>query len=318
MTTSPTSFGPHLIGIEPLERTQIEAVLARAAEMKRAWASQGPAGVPRLGGVLVNAFFENSTRTRTSFEVAATRLGAAVVNFDVGSSSVKKGESLLDTARTIDAMEPRWLVVRHASAGVPAMLAEVVRASVINAGDGAHAHPTQALLDALTLTEKFGGVRGLRIAIVGDILHSRVARSNLWCLGKLGASVVLVGPRALCPDGLAGFGGFDVRVAHTLEEGLPGVDAVMLLRIQHERMKKGLFPSVGEYQRMYGLTSERLTALAPRAMVMHPGPFNRGVEISGDLADGERSLILHQVANGVPTRMAVLAMLAEGRGEGRR
>lgn len=313
MSTKATTLGPHLVGIESLDRSQIEAVIAKAVEFKAAWAQQGQSALPRVGGLLVNAFFENSTRTRTSFEVAALRLGATVVNFDVGASSVKKGESLHDTARTIDAMEPTWLVVRHASAGVPAMLAEVVRTSVINAGDGAHAHPTQALLDAMTLQETFGNVRGLRVAIVGDILHSRVARSNLWCLGKLGASVVLVGPRALCPDTFTNFGGFDVRVTHSLEEGLPGADAVMLLRIQHERMKKGLFPSISEYHRVYGLTSERLTALAPRAMVMHPGPFNRGVEISGDLADSDRSLILKQVANGVPTRMAVLSMLGDAR-----
>lgn len=308
MIAPPTASARHLLQIQELGASAIEAFLLRAQQFR-----DRPPPAILAGRRLVNLFFENSTRTRTSFETAARRLGADVTNFDLASSSVKKGESLLDTVRTIDAMEPDFIVLRHASAGAPAFIAAHTRASMINAGDGSHEHPTQALLDALTLKQRFGRIAGLRIAIVGDLLHSRVARSNIWCLGTLGAKLTLAGPRAFVPETYAGFGGFDVRVTHDLAAAVEGADAVMLLRIQLERMQKGLFPSLSEYHRVYGLTSERLDRMAPKAVVLHPGPFNRGVEISGELADSERSLILQQVANGVPTRMGVLAILDEAR-----
>lgn len=304
----------HLLQIEGLSARVVTEMIDRAQAFA---AATDDAATPLRGRRLVNLFFENSTRTRTSFETAAKRLGADVIHFDLASSSVKKGESLLDTVRTIDAMEPDFIAVRHASAGAPAFIAAHTRASMINAGDGSHEHPTQALLDALTIRQRFGRIAGLRVAIVGDVLHSRVARSNLWCLGTLGARITLGGPRAFVPESFCGFGGFDVRVAHDLPGAIEGADVVMLLRIQLERMQQGLFPSLGEYHRLYGLTTERLKRYAPNAGVMHPGPFNRGVEISGELADSDRSLILQQVANGVPTRMAVLTMLHEARRAGR-
>jgi aspartate carbamoyltransferase catalytic subunit len=311
MNAGSNPFPRHLLQIEGLRRDAILSLVRSAAS----FAGEGdPASRTRLAGRrLVNLFFENSTRTRTSFETAARRLGADVLNFDLASSSVKKGESLLDTVRTIDAMRPDFIAIRHASAGAAAFIAEHTGAGVINAGDGAHEHPTQALLDAFTITQRLGRVEGRRIAIVGDVLHSRVARSSIWCLGTLGASITLGGPRAFLPEGFAGFGGHDVRVAHELGAAIEGADVVILLRIQLERMQKGLFPSLGEYHRLYGLTSERLAKYSPTAFVMHPGPFNRGVEISGELADSDRSLILTQVANGVPTRMAVLAALDDAR-----
>ncbi len=316
-TTAPPLSGRHLLQLEGLSAETITAMLDRADACVTASAAAETKPLPLSGRRLVNLFFENSTRTRTSFETAARRLGADVINFDLANSSVKKGESLLDTVRTIDAMQPDFIAIRHASAGAPAFIAAHTRASVINAGDGSHEHPTQALLDALTIRRRFGRLAGLRVSIVGDVLHSRVARSNIWCLCTLGASVTLAGPRAFVPESLAGFGGHSVRVAHDLASGIQGADVVMLLRMQLERMQKGLFPSLGEYHRLFGLTSERLDAHAPKAVVMHPGPFNRGVEISGELADSDRSLILTQVANGVPMRMAVLTVLDEARRAGR-
>lgn len=305
----------HLLTIEGMSREQILMLLGRARQFKSALDGTDRFPSPLAGRVVVNLFFENSTRTRTSFEMAARRLGAEVVNFDIPSSSVKKGETIEDTVETLGAMGPEVIIVRHSAAGVPALIARHVRGSVVNAGDGSHEHPTQALLDALTISEQFGRIDGVKVAMVGDILHSRVARSNLWCLGALGASITLVGPTSLVPDGLADVpwgGGRTARVCHDLAEGIRGADVVYLLRIQTERMKQAMFPSVGEYRRLYGMDSQRLSHAGPKAVVMHPGPFNRGIEISGELADSDRSLILRQVANGVPTRMAVLATLAEG------
>jgi aspartate carbamoyltransferase catalytic subunit len=265
--------------------------------------------LPTLRGkTVVNLFFENSTRTRTSFELAAKRLSADVINFAVSTSSVSKGESLLDTARTIRALGADFIVMRHASAGTPHLLAERVRdLSIINAGDGCHEHPTQGLLDLFTILERKERIEGLQVVILGDILHSRVARSNIWGLTKLGARVRLIGPRTLIPRGVETMG---VEVCHDLDRGLRDADVINILRIQRERMEQNLFPSIREYRLLYGLTEERLARAKPGALVMHPGPVNRGVEITQAVADGPRSVIGEQVTNGVAVRMAVLYLLS--------
>lgn len=310
----PTFPHRHLLAVEPLSAADIYAVLDRAVGFKQLLEHNQEAPSVLRGRRLVNLFFENSTRTRTSFELAARPLGATVINFDVGTSSFAKGESLLDTAHTIHAMGVDYIVMRHPSSGACEFLAREVRASVINAGDGSHEHPTQALLDAFTLREHFGRVEGLSVTIIGDLLHSRVGRSNIHCLLKLGAKVTLSGPAALAPrafEALAEPG--RVRVVHDTDEAVKGADAVYLLRIQHERQKKGLFPSLGEYRRLFGMDERRLALAAPHAVVMHPGPVNRGVEIASDVLDGERSRVLTQVTNGVAVRMAALALLEESR-----
>jgi len=268
-----------------------------------------------VAGLMLNLFFEHSTRTRTSFEVAAKRLGLDVVNFDLAASSVSKGESLEDTIRTIDAMRPDFVVVRHPRAGAPEEVARYTRASVINAGDGAREHPTQALLDTLTLCDHFGfeapaQLSGLRIALVGDIAHSRVARSNLMIWKAAGADIRLVGPRAFVPQGFAQLGW---QVHHDLDSGIRDADVVYCLRVQTERQSGIVYPSVAEYHRRYGLTLGRLDSLAGRAVVMHPGPVNRGVELSGEVLTDPRCLVETQVANGVWTRMAVIKTLHESR-----
>ncbi len=267
------------------------------------------------GALLVNLFFENSTRTQNSFEVAAKRLGADVVNMTVASSSVAKGETLLDTAATLNAMRPDILVVRHSASGAPALLSQKVSCSVINAGDGMHEHPTQALLDALTLKRTLGDIGGLRIAICGDILHSRVARSNVALLGMLGAEVRLIGPPTLLPADADRWG---AEVFHDMESGLKGCDVIMMLRLQLERMKGALVPSKREYFHFYGLDRAKLNLAAPGALVMHPGPMNRGVEISSDVADDlDVSLITKQVETGVAMRMAIIdALFAARQNEG--
>jgi len=260
--------------------------------------------VPALRGkTVVMAFFEDSTRTRTSFDLAARRLSADVVTFSAGSSSVKKGESLRDTVETISAMGVDAIVVRHASSGVPRRLTEWTDAAVINAGDGWHQHPTQALLDCYTIQQRFGSLEGRRIAICGDVNHSRVARSDIDAFTKLGAEVVLVGPRTLLPPSLEGW---PVKVEPDLDSVLGDLDVVYLLRIQQERLGSALFPSLREYRARYGLTRQRLARLRPDALVMHPGPMNRGVEIDPEAADDDRAVVLDQVAAGVPVRMAVL------------
>jgi aspartate carbamoyltransferase catalytic subunit len=266
--------------------------------------------VPTLRGkTVVNLFIEPSTRTRSSFEIAEKRLSADALNFSTSTSSLVKGETLLDTMRNLEAMAPDFVVLRHSEAGAPHFLARHCRASIINAGDGAHEHPTQALLDAFTIRQKKGRFEGLRVAVVGDILHSRVARSNILLLTRMGARVTVCGPPTLLPREVHTYG---CDATHDIEAALRRVDVVMMLRIQLERMQAGFFPSLREYARYYGLDSRRLALAAPDAIVMHPGPINRGVEIMSEVADGSASVILEQVANGVAVRMAVLYLLAGG------
>lgn len=303
-----------LLGIEDLSVHEIRSLLDTAVSMKDVF-TRTIKKVPTLTGrTVVNLFFENSTRTRTSFELAAKRLSADVLNFDIGTSSVAKGESLADTVATIQALGADFIVMRHASPGAPHYVASRVPASVINAGDGAHEHPTQALLDAFTMREHFGTLEGLTVAIVGDIIHSRVARSNIHLLRRMGARVHLIGPPTLVPDVFEDMG---CKVFHRLHDGLRDADIVYLLRIQLERQSKNLFPSIKEYQTLYGLTLDRLAWAQPNAVVLHPGPVNRGVEIASDVLDDPRCLVTDQVTNGVAVRMAVLYHL-RGAGGARR
>jgi aspartate carbamoyltransferase catalytic subunit len=294
----------HLLGIAGLDRPAIDGILDRADGLLA-----DPSAHRRAlaGRTVVNAFFEPSTRTRTSFELAAKRLGAEVVSFEASGSSLSKGETLLDTCRTLDAMGPDAVVLRHAASGAAEFVAHRVGFQVINAGDGAHEHPTQALLDAFTLRRALGRLERLVVVICGDVAHSRVARSNAHLLRRYGAEVRVVGPRTLMPP--AAEEALGVRVFHELEEALRGADAVMALRIQHERMEPHLLPGDRDYARAYGLTEARLAAAAPEALVMHPGPLNRGVEIDSGLADSPRSLILDQVTAGLAVRSAVLVEL---------
>jgi aspartate carbamoyltransferase catalytic subunit len=295
----------HLLGIEPLEPSHIETILDTAAGVREVL-DRPIKKVPTLRGrSVVNLFYEASTRTRVSFEVAEKVLSADATSIATATSSVQKGETLLDTARNLEAMNPDLIVIRHSSSGAPHFLARHVKCAVVNAGDGAHEHPTQALLDAYTIREHKGRLRGLRVAIVGDLLHSRVARSNVWLLTKMGADVVLCGPPTLVPPGIDGH----ARVTNSMDEAVEGADVVMMLRIQQERMTGGFFPSQREFHARYGLNAERLRRARHDAIVMHPGPMNRGVEISSEVADGPRSVILEQVTNGVAVRMAVLLLL---------
>ncbi|MDT9597801.1 aspartate carbamoyltransferase catalytic subunit [Sphingosinicella rhizophila] len=298
---------PHrnLLGINQLQAGEILYLLDEA-EQWLAFNRQPRKRDERLAGLtIINIFFENSTRTLLSFEIAGKRLGAQVVNMRTAQSSLNKGESLVDTALTLGAMRPDVLVIRHATAGVPQEIAGLVGCSVINAGDGTGEHPTQALLDALTIRRRKGRIDGLKIAICGDIRHSRVARSNLLCLPRLGAEVRVVGPDSLLPDELGGIASFT-----DMDEGIEGADIVMMLRIQRERMPDIAPESLGDFYRLYGLSRERLARAAPDAIVMHPGPINRGVEIDGEIADDpDRSAILDQVEAGVATRMACLDLL---------
>jgi aspartate carbamoyltransferase catalytic subunit len=268
--------------------------------------------VPALRGkTVVNLFVEPSTRTRTSFELAALRLSADVINFAAEASSFKKGETLKDTARNLQALNADFFIVRHSAAGAPHFLARVLDAHVVNAGDGAHEHPTQALLDVFTVREKKERLAGLKVTILGDILSSRVARSNIWALNKLGAHVTLCGPPTLVPRVFEQMG---CRVTYNLKEAIGDADVINLLRIQHERQRKTMFPSLGEYTSLFGIDKSRLAATKPGVLIMHPGPINRGVEIDADVADGERSVILEQVTNGLAVRMAVLFLLNGGKG----
>jgi aspartate carbamoyltransferase catalytic subunit len=298
-----------LLGIEPLTPEEIQLILDTAEGFKEV--SERPVKkVPALRGQLViNLFMEASTRTRVSFEIAEKRLSADTLGFSASGSSVEKGETLIDTAKNLMAMAPDMIVIRHRHPGSPKMLADVLPASIINAGDGAHEHPTQALLDAFTIRERLGRLAGVNVSIVGDITFSRVVRSNIHLLTKMGANVTLAGPPTLIPAEIEKLG---VRVVHSLDEALEGADVVMMLRIQLERQGKLSFPSVREYFNTFGLTSERLRRAKEGVLVMHPGPMNRGVEISSDVADGRYSVILDQVTNGVAVRMAVLYLLAGG------
>ncbi|MEI6337675.1 MAG: aspartate carbamoyltransferase catalytic subunit [Verrucomicrobiota bacterium] len=300
-----------LLGLEELSVEEIRLIL----DTTRAFKGVGQRSlkkVPALRGkTLVNFFVEPSTRTRTSFELAALRLSADVVNLSVGASSLQKGETLKDTALNLQALQADIIVLRHSSAGASRFLSERLEASIINAGDGAHEHPTQGLLDTFTILEKRGKIEGLKVAIVGDILFSRVARSNIHALIKLGAEVTLVGPTTLVPRVFEKLG---VRVAHTLDAVLETADVINLLRIQHERQRKEYFPGLGEYIALFGLTKARAARLKPDCLIMHPGPINRGVEIDSDVADGARSVILEQVTNGLAVRMAVLYLCAGGAG----
>jgi aspartate carbamoyltransferase catalytic subunit len=292
-----------LLGIRELELREIETILDTAAAFKTV-GSRDIKKVPSLRGkTMVNFFVEPSTRTRTSFELAAFRLSADVVNISATTSSLQKGETLKDTALNLQALYADIIVLRHSSAGAPKFLAERLDSSIVNAGDGAHEHPTQALLDVFTIRERLGKIDGLKIAIVGDILFSRVARSNIWALKKLGAEVTLVGPSTLVPRSFEEMG---VKVARHIEDILDSADVINLLRIQHERQRKEYFPSLNEYIRFFGLTKARAARLRPGCLVMHPGPINRGVEIDSDIADGPQSVILDQVTNGLAVRMAVL------------
>ncbi|MBI4401722.1 MAG: aspartate carbamoyltransferase catalytic subunit [Nitrospirae bacterium] len=298
-----------LVSIASLSTDEIMMILETAESFKEV-SGREIKKVPALRGkTVVNFFFEPSTRTRTSFELAAKRLSADVINFSPSSSSVVKGETLLDTARNIEAMQADIIVLRHPAAGAAETLARGVKSSVINAGDGWHEHPTQALLDLFTMREKKLDFKGLRVAIVGDLAHSRVARSNIYALTKLGTEVRAVGPPTMIPAYLDRLG---VRVSYNLDEALRGVDVIMMLRLQLERQGRALFPTIREYSRLYGLTAERLRLAEPGALVMHPGPINRGVEIAPEVADSFSSVILDQVANGVAVRMGVLYLLSGG------
>ncbi|HYR52854.1 MAG TPA: aspartate carbamoyltransferase catalytic subunit [Candidatus Dormibacteraeota bacterium] len=296
-----------LLGLEDLSAEEIVSILDTARTFREVLDRPIPK-VPSLRGLTAaNLFFEASTRTRLSFELAEKRLSADTVNFQTSGSSVSKGESLKDTARNIEAMGIHLVVIRHQSSGAPHYLAGNLDAGVINAGDGTHEHPTQGLLDIFTIRERRGKVAGLRVAIIGDIAHSRVARSNIWGLTKLGASVTIAGPATMMPMEVERFG---VKVARSVDEAIEGADVVNILRIQLERQRSTLYSSLREYARVYGITSTRLKRAKPDVTVMHPGPMNRGVEIAQDVADGEHSVILQQVTNGVAVRMAVLYLLA--------
>ena len=307
-----------LLGIRELSVEEINTILDTAESFKEV-SARAIKKVPALRGkTVINLFFEASTRTRTSFEIAAKRLSADAVNISASSSSVSKGESLVDTAQNLQAMAPDAIVIRHPSPGVPHQLSRMVSASIINGGDGAHEHPTQALLDAFTIREHKGHIAGLQVAIVGDIMHSRVARSNAHLLTRLGAHVRIGGPRTLIPigyDRLIENSEGSLTVCDHIDEAIAGSDVVMMLRIQRERMTAAFFPSLKEYSVQYGLTLRRLELAADDCIVMHPGPINRGIEISSEVVDSARSLILDQVTNGVAVRMAILFLLIGTEGQ---
>jgi aspartate carbamoyltransferase catalytic subunit len=301
-----------LLGIRDLSAAEIKGILDTADNFREI-NSREIKKVPTLRGkTIINLFFESSTRTRTSFELAAKRLSADAVNISVSASSLTKGETLLDTALNLDAMAPDCIVVRHSSAGVPHQLAKVSKAAIVNAGDGANEHPTQALLDAMTIREHKKKIGGLNVAIVGDILHSRVARSNIHLLTKLGAKVRVAGPKTLVPQDFEYLVDKNLLVAPSIEEAIDSADVVMILRIQRERQDSAYFPTLREYAIHYGLTNERLDLAKKDAIVLHPGPMNRGIEISSEVADSSRSLILDQVKYGVAVRMAVLYLATGG------
>jgi len=306
------ALGKDLLGLEPLTGEQIQLILDTAEPFKEI-SERAIKKVPTLrGSTIVNLFFENSTRTRISFEFAEKRLSADTVNVAASGSSVAKGETLVDTARNLEAMRIDMVVIRHGASGAAKFLAERIESNVINAGDGTHEHPTQALLDMLTLRDNFKKLAGLKVCICGDVLHSRVARSNIWGLQKMGAEVAVCGPRSLLPNAIDQMG---VTVFSRIEEAIEWADALNILRLQLERMTAGYIPSLREYNRVFGVTRERLERAPKDILILHPGPMNRGVEIDSDVADGPHSVILPQVTNGVAIRMAILYLLAGGKPE---
>jgi aspartate carbamoyltransferase catalytic subunit len=302
----------HLLDIQSLTPEEINTVLETAQAFKQV-GERAIKKVPALRGkTVINLFVEPSTRTRISFELAAHRLTADVINFTAEASSLKKGETLKDTARNLEALNADIIIIRHSATGAPHFLSRFLKsASIVNAGDGAHEHPTQALLDVFTIREKKGTIEGLNVTILGDILYSRVARSNIWALKKLGANVTLCGPSTLVPRAFEQMG---CKVTYDLEEAISGADVINLLRIQHERQRKTMFPSIGEYTSLFSLNKTRLALTKPEVLIMHPGPINRGVEIDSDIADSSRSVILEQVTNGLAVRMAVLFLISGGKG----
>lgn len=302
----------HLLGLDDISGEQIVTILDTAGSFREVL-DRPIKRLPTLQGkTVVNLFYEASTRTRISFELAEKRLSADIVNFSASTSSVKKGETLIDTVKNIEAMKIDMVVVRHSSPGAPHLLARVLDANIINAGDGGHEHPTQALLDMFTVRQKLGKLKGITVALVGDISHSRVALSNIYGLKKLGARVLVCGPSTLIPREIEKLG---VEIHHNIDEIIPQVDVMNILRLQLERQRKGLFPSLREYHNYFGITRERLENASRPILIMHPGPMNRGVEISSNVADSEHSVILEQVTNGVAVRMAILYLLAGGRSE---
>ncbi len=305
----------HLLGIEPLTPQDITALLDQAQAFEEVCERPSIKIVPALRKKLVvNLFFENSTRTRNSFEIAEKRLSAEIINFDADTSSLNKGETLIDTAMNLQAMHPDLIVMRHSAPGAHALLSRHMKASIVNAGDGSHEHPTQALLDAYTLRKHFGRLEGLRVAIVGDIRNSRVVRSNLWLLTRMGARVTLVGPPTLVPREMQGIWP-SIEICHDFDAVIPEQDAIMMLRAQFERGTGAYIPGQAEYSRFFQLNPARMARAKKSVVVLHPGPINRGLEITSDVADGPNNLILDQVTNGVPVRMAVLYLLSNPHGE---
>lgn len=300
----------HLLDLQSLTVAELTAILDTARAFKAINERSIKRVPPLRGKTVINLFVEPSTRTRISFELAALRLSADVINFSAEASSLKKGETLRDTVRNLESLNADIIILRHSASGAPHYLARFARAHVINAGDGAHEHPTQGLLDTFTIRERKGRVAGLNVTILGDILYSRVARSNIWALLKLGANVTLCGPPTLVPKVFERFG---CRVTWDLQEALKDADVVNLLRIQHERQRVTMFPSLGEYTALFGLTQARMKWVKPDALIMHPGPINRGVEIESEIADGDQSVILEQVTNGLAVRMAVLFLVNGGK-----
>lgn len=303
----------HLLGIHYLETSDIDIILESSLACKRILARSTAKLTTLRGRTVVNLFFEPSTRTRSSFEMAEKRLSADILNFSSSTSSVAKGETLVDTARNLQSMAPDIIVIRHPAAGAPQLLARVCKTAIVNAGDGMHEHPTQAFLDAVTILEKRHRIEGLRIAIIGDIRHSRVARSDTLLFSRLGAEVRVCGPPTLIPEGFDRLGG---QTTYDISEAIEGADVVMVLRVQKERQQEAFLPSIKEYFELYGLTTTRLKSAKRNVLVMHPGPINRGVEIDSEVADGPYSVILQQVTNGVAVRMAILHLLAGGSSSG--
>ncbi|MCF7669241.1 MAG: aspartate carbamoyltransferase catalytic subunit [Verrucomicrobia bacterium] len=301
----------HLLDIQSLSADEITTILDTARAFK-AVGRRAIKKVPALRGkTVINLFVEPSTRTRISFQLAAQRLTADIINFSAEVSSLRKGESLKDTTRNLEALNADIIIIRHSAAGAPHFLSRILKASVVNAGDGSHEHPTQALLDVFTMREKKGSLKDLNVTILGDILYSRVARSNIWALRKMGANVTLAGPATLVPRMFEKLG---CRVVYDLKDAIADADVINILRIQHERQRKTMFPSIGEFSKMFGINKSRLDWTKEDTIIMHPGPINRGVEIDNDTADGERSVILEQVTNGLAIRMAVLFLVNGGQG----